>query len=193
MVSYGSKAKDDRNRSSMTETVPQGCAFKNEYHWYVIHTRPQQELRAEVNLNLFSIQTYYPQIHANHGDAAHSNAAAPLFPGYLFARFNLQASLHNIIFTRGVHNVVRFGNCASVIDDDVIAMIQSRQDEDNLIRLEKIPAIGDKVEITSGPFANFTGIFSEEISGAQRIVILHEALNYQNRIVVDKAIIAKVA
>jgi len=173
--------------------VIQGCAFDNAYHWYAIHTHPQQELRAEVNLNLFSIQTFYPQIHKKHGDEAHSSAAEPLFPGYLFARFNLQASLHNITFTRGVHNVVHFGNRASVVDDDVIAIIQSRLEEDNFIRLEKAPAIGDTVEITSGPFANFTGIFSEEFSGAQRIVILHEALNYRNRIVVDKAIIAKVA
>lgn len=181
----------------MTEIIPWGHALENaQYHWYAIHTRPQQERRAEANLSLFSIQTFYPQVHQNTGngaDAVPSHATKPLFPGYLFARFNLQASLHNIMFTRGVQDVVRFGNYASVIDDDVITMIQSRKKKDNSIKLGNVPAVGDKVEITCGLFANFTGIFSEEIGGAERVVILHEALNYQNRIVVDKAIIVKAA
>ncbi len=181
----------------MTETIPQACACDNlQCNWYAIHTRPKQELRAEANLNLFSIQTFYPQIHQSQGEggAVPSNATKPLFPGYLFARFNLEASLHNVIFTRGIHDVVRFGNCASEIDDDVITMIQSRrEEEDSCIRMGNAPSIGDKVQIKSGLFANFIGIFSEEISGAQRVVILHEAMNHRNRIIVDKAVIEKSA
>ena len=156
-------------------------------HWYAVHTRPQQELRAEANLNLFSIQTFYPQIH----DAAHPHTPKALFPGYLFAHFNLQASSHNIIFTRGVHKIVGFGNCASEIDNGVITMIQSRREKDGCVRMGLV--IGDKVEIKSGLFTNFIGVFSEEISGAQRVIILHEAMKYQNRIVVDRAVIEKVA
>jgi len=181
----------------MKATVSQVYVVDDEQaHWYAIYTHPHQEDRVQANLNLLSVQTFYPQIHEKPRQSTAVRPAStpkPLFPGYLFARFNLQTSLHNITFTRGVRHVVRFGACAAEVDDDIIATMQARREKDHCIRIGDVLAIGDQVEIKSGLFAKFRGVFSAELSGAQRVVILHEALNYGNRLVVDKKLIDKVA
>src|SRR5437667_192891 len=46
----------------------------------------------------------------------------PLFPGYLFARFNWKESLCRVHYAPGVHGVVHFGNGWPTVPDQVIAL-----------------------------------------------------------------------
>lgn len=47
----------------------------------------------------------------------------PLFPGYIFARFDAATMSHNISYARGVHSIVGVGDRPAPVDDAVISLV----------------------------------------------------------------------
>jgi transcriptional antiterminator RfaH len=163
--------------------------------WYVIHTHLRQEGRAERNLAVMGVGTYNPQIQErryNQFTGRPTDFKKPLFPQYIFARFSLSSLLVKVMSTKGVRNVLRFGGAPVPVEDEVIAFIKSRQQEDGLVSLGEFKK-GDEVEIKSGPLQKLVGIFDKEISGSRRIIILLDAVSFQGNIVVEREKVAKVS
>jgi transcriptional antiterminator RfaH len=100
-----------------TETLVQrqAKAIDDGMRWYLVRTKPKQELRAERNLCAWGIETMAPTIREwrESQPPTMTKETKALFPGYLFARFNLAAQLVRVRLTRGVNNVVGFGECAT--------------------------------------------------------------------------------
>ncbi len=117
---------------------------------------------------------------------------APLFPGYLFARFDATQLLAKVRLTRGVHSIVGFGAAATPIDDAAIALIHGRIGDDGLVHLDG-PRVGDIVEVVHGPLKALVGIFDSAVSGGERVRILLMSAAYHAHIKVPKAFIRKVA
>jgi transcriptional antiterminator RfaH len=170
--------------------------------WYVIHTKPQQEMRAERNLSSWGIETFYPRI-KKQPDAisphSQSYLIKPFFPSYIFARFVVNDSLHKICFTRGVHSVVSFGGVPIAIENEIITILQSNFNEkDGLMRPSQqrtAPQLvrGDRVAIKEGPMKDFIGIFEQDLKAQERVMILLTAVNYQTRVIVHPTLIRKVS
>jgi transcriptional antiterminator RfaH len=115
----------------------------------------------------------------------------PLFPRYLFARFNAREQLPKIQFTRGVHNVVRFGESPAFVDQDIIDLLRARIDENGFVKEDDELKPGDKVMINAGPLRNLMGIFEREMNGSDRITILLTAIEYQGRLVVNRDMVQR--
>src|SRR5438128_10962889 len=96
--------------------------------WYVIHTKPRQEDRADRNLRAWGVPTLSPMLRCrrSRSDVQPHDRIEPLFPRYIFARFAAAELLDKVRFTRGVHAVVEFGGDLIPVEDDVIAVLQSR-------------------------------------------------------------------
>jgi transcription antitermination factor NusG len=65
--------------------------------WYAIHTHPNQENRAYRNLQAWNLETFAPTLKVRRGNpfnGAHTYVTRPLFPRYIFARFDVDALLH---------------------------------------------------------------------------------------------------
>lgn len=168
----------------------------NRLHWYAIHTHPRQEDRAESNLKAWKVETFAPRRkHHRHNPYTNcpSHLTKPLFPGYIFARFDAGELLHKVRFTRGVHSVVSFGSDPIPIDDELIAIIQSRRGADGLIRIGDDFKSGDQVMIKEGHFKGFTGIFERNMKDADRVMIMLKTVGYQSHIVVEKECVSKVS
>jgi transcriptional antiterminator RfaH len=164
--------------------------------WYAIHTHPNQEERANSNLNAWKVETFAPKIRVrrfNQFTGAASYVLRPLFSRYIFARFDSNNSLHKIHFTRGVHSVVSFGGFPSPVDDEIIALIRSRVDENWVLREDDDLTSGDKVLIEDGPLKGFMGVFERRLKATDRILILLSAIKYQGHVVVSREAIRKVA
>src|SRR5215468_8378498 len=128
-------------------------ALWNTCCWHLIHTRPKQEARAEYNLMTLNIETYTPMYKAkrvNQYTGKIDYRAKPLFPRYLFARFSINDLYHKVCFTRGVRSLVCYDNYPPEIDEEVIAMIQSREGKDGFVRIDEEFSAGDEVIITNG-------------------------------------------
>ena len=169
--------------------------FDDVLRWYVVKTQPKQEVRAECNLRVWDINTFLPKVrepYTNPFTGLSSIVIAPLFPGYLFAQFEVFHSLRRVCFTRGVHSVLSFGNGPTSIDDEIIELIQSRVGEDGLVKLDNELNAGDPVRIESGPLQHLSGIFQHDIKGTDRVAILLTAISYQGRVIVERDRIKKI-
>src|SRR5262245_27779122 len=97
--------------------------------WYVVRTKPKQESRAEQNLHAWGVEVLAPKVHGvrySRSSNGVSHPVMPLFPCYLFARFDASTLLAKLRLTRGIHSVVGFGEYATPVDDAIVDIIRSR-------------------------------------------------------------------
>jgi transcriptional antiterminator RfaH len=163
--------------------------------WYVIQTQPRQEQRAEDNLRAWMVETFFPKLKEaryNRYTGQRADVVKPLFPSYIFARFQARYLLHKVHFTRGVSKVVNFGSGPASIDDEALSIIKENLHEDGCVRLQDDLKAGDKVIIKDGPLKDFSGIFEREMSASDRVSILLSTATYQGHLVVDRRFVAKV-
>ena len=163
-------------------------------HWYAIYTHPKQESRAASNLSAWNVETFFPRVKERLPDRYTqeiTHQVRPLFPRYLFARFDAQTLLHDVSLTRGVQDVVSFGNGPAEVSDEIIAAIKSHIGDDGYVTLDDNLTEGDQVVISHGPLAGVTGVFQKTMKSSERVMLLLAAVNYQGRIVVDRALLEK--
>jgi transcription elongation factor/antiterminator RfaH len=164
--------------------------------WYAIHTHPQQEGRADSNLTAWGVETFSPRLKArrlNEFTGATTFVSRPMFPRYIFARFDAYKLLHKVWYTRGVHSVVSVGNTPAWIDDEIIEFLRSRVDGDGHVRMFEKLEYGDKVVVTQGPLKNFAGVFEKGAKNSERVTILLDTVNYQGSVTLDGELVRKVS
>jgi transcriptional antiterminator RfaH len=145
------------------------CLFRPDAQWYVVRTHQGDERRVQENLRRSETETFLPLMS---GRRRRVRCAVPLFPQYLFARFDAYASLHKVCYTRGVQNVVRFGSHLAIVGDEVIALFRSRGDSDGLIRVGEPLGPGERVTIEDGPFAALAGVVERQLTDKERVIVL---------------------
>jgi len=167
---------------------------KDVPRWYVIHTHTKQEDRACSNLEVLGAPTFNPKIRErryNQFVISPTYVTKPLFPRYIFAQFKVSDLYHKVRFTRGVYNVVSFGEGPTSIDEEIVALIRSNIKEDGFVRIDKGIKLGDRVIVKDGPLKNLAGIFEREMKDTDRIRILLETVSYQAHIEIARDMVRK--
>jgi transcriptional antiterminator RfaH len=167
----------------------------NELRWYLVQTHPRQEDRAESNLKSFGIETLAPRFkdrRRNFYTGEVTLHAMPLFPSYIFARFIANDLCQKVRYTRGIRRLVSFGDSPTVVDEEIIATIQSRVGEDGFARINEYLEPGDKVIIKDGPLRTFAGIFEREMNSVDRVRILLLAVSYQAHVEIERDMVKKI-
>ncbi|WMC10202.1 transcription/translation regulatory transformer protein RfaH [Oceanimonas pelagia] len=153
------------------------------HKWYLAHCRPREEERALLNLENQNIETFCPFIEVKkivRGKRVVRNEA--LFPGYLFLRADLEhISSTTLRSTRGVRNLVRFGDTPCVVPNELVYELMCRAGDERLgEQLSSLPRCGDRVLIKEGPFAGMEAIY-QEADGDSRAMLLLTLLQSQTR------------
>ncbi|MET0645785.1 MAG: transcriptional activator RfaH [Pyrinomonadaceae bacterium] len=162
--------------------------------WYALHTHAKQEGRAESNLLAWNVETFFPKYQSRRRQEFRSApiyTPKPLFPGYIFARFDAATMSHNIRYTRGVHSIVGIGDRPAPVDGAVISLIMSRRDEAGFIRLSDEINPGDEVVVRDGAFSGFEGVFERRVKDTERVMILLKTVTYQFRVVLPDMSVTK--
>jgi transcriptional antiterminator RfaH len=153
-------------------------------NWYAVKCKPRQERIASANLDRAGIPVFFPQIKESKRIRQKLVLSAePLFPGYLFARFDVRSEYRTVQYARGVHGIVSFGISPAVVDEDLILAIQER--------LHNSPSsaspfsTGQVVKIQSGPLHGMEAIFERQIPPYQRAVLLLRAISFRAKLIVD--------
>jgi transcription antitermination factor NusG len=144
--------------------------------WYVIRAHHHQEARTAANLAAGNIETFLPWARPLSRRKSERPNGEPLFPQYLFARFDAQRSLHDVTFTRGVQRIVQIGGGLATIDDEVIAFFRSRGDAHGSIPIGRVLAAGERGTIEHGPFAALAGVVERVMPARQRVLVLLTAV-----------------
>lgn len=165
----------------------------SSFAWYAVQTKPQEELRATNNLNIWRVETFAPtwrQRQPNRSSGNISYTLRPLFPGYIFARFDALKSLRKITYTRGVRRVVNFGNGPVPIHEEIIEFIRARV-KDGIVEMDEDFQAGDRVRIKEGPLAGLVGIFQRSAGSNERVSVLMTTIKYQSHVTIDRQLIEK--
>ena len=158
--------------------------------WYAIYTKPAKEDTVASRLQGIGIEVLNPKFKTKkYKRKKLVEVIEPLFPCYLFARFDKEKFAHLITYTRGVRYIVGKKN-PIVVYDEIIDTIREGMEEGDIVvikpgRFEQ----GERVLIREGPFRDFYGIFEREIKGNERVMILLEAIHY--KVELDKHFVTK--
>jgi len=162
-------------------------------NWYAVYTKPQSEEIVSQKLRQTGIEVYNPQLRLKkYIRNQYRYVIEPLFPCYLFAKFESNKYHWMITYTRGVKKIVGDKTTPWPVSEEVIDFIRC-QEQDGFIsmRYEDIRE-GDTVRIAEGPLSGLTGIFKRVIKGTERVLLLLNAIEYQARAIVERASLVKV-
>lgn len=169
--------------------------MRDNTQWYVVHTQPQHELRADVNLRRQGFTTYLPRYLRRRRHARRTDTVVrPLFPRYLFVGIDLARDRWRAIqSTFGVSHLVLTGEEPTPLPGGVIEEIRSRESEDGYVVLG-LPAglkPGSRVRLTDGIFAESRGIL-DRVADDRRVAILLDLLGREVRVFVPAASIGSI-
>ena len=139
-------------------------------NWYLLKTKPRQEIIAKQNLKNQGYGSFCPIVKIN-------NRLVVLFPGYLFVQLNEKTQNWSPInSTKGVSHFVKFGLNFAKVPTSVIEFIKTNQHitTDKIKNLNKFKP-GDKVQISDGAFKNWIAIFKCYKSD-ERVILLMNLL-----------------
>ena len=152
-------------------------------NWYLLKTKPRQEIIAKQNLKNQGYGSFCPIVKIN-------NRLVVLFPGYLFVQLNEKTQNWSPInSTKGVSHFVKFGLNFAKVPTSVIEFIKTNQHitTEKLINLNKFKP-GDKVQISDGVFNNFVAIF-ESYKSDERVILLMNLLGREQSLSVKKELV----
>lgn len=146
--------------------------------WFAIHTKPREEPRARRFLDLAGITTFLPRLLVSHRHGSRRwQAAEPLFPGYLFARFPpAPGVLSAVRWTPGVKHVLWESARPTPVPDGVVAYLQARAEATGVIVPGPRFTPGMRVRIRTGPLEYLEGIIDRPVPGRLRVRVLLELL-----------------
>ena len=155
--------------------------------WFAIHVRRFREALAASSVAALGLEVFLPMIKVECSkEAVIKVGSKPLFPSYLFARFNPDLCLSPVEGSRGVLYVIKSGALPIPVGDQVVREIQERVAPDGLIRLQQgTIKPGDRVSIEAGPFAGMMGRMEAELDDRSRVAILLDTL-WQARVLIEK-------
>ena len=115
---------------------------------------------------------------------------SPLFPGYLFCRFNQHDRLP-ILKTPGVIQIVGFNRIPAVVQESEISALQTLMAAGVPNHPCPFLELGDKVRIESGPLRGLEGILMD-FKGHHRLVLSVTLLQRSVAVEIDSALVTPV-
>jgi transcriptional antiterminator RfaH len=150
-------------------------------HWYLIYTKPRQEKSALQNLEQQGYQCYLPLLPKEKlRQGALALTGEPLFPRYLFINLAqdqdfMAKSWSPIRSTKGVSRLVWFGAEPAKIDDALVDLLRAYE-ASAIGDPERLYKVGERVQLTEGPFAGIEGIY-QIADGDRRVMVLIELMS----------------
>jgi len=155
--------------------------------WYVVRTKPRQERLAEFHLRQLSVETFLPLLkHQVTIRRQEQVRIEPLFPRYLFARFEVADQYRAVNFSRGVVNIVEFGLKPAEVNDGLIEGIKLRLVDGYVTPVSERFHEGQVVHITGGPLAGLEAVFVKDLKEQHRVMLLLRALGLSATLTMDR-------
>ena len=153
--------------------------------WYVAHTQPLGEVRANWHLNNQGFLVYLPRYLKQRRHARRIDwVPVPLFPRYLFIGMDIAATQWRAIrSTIGVASLICHGDQPTPVPLGIVEAIRASENEKGVLTLPTAPLFdkGERVHIIAGALQGLSGLF-EGITDQERVTILLDLLGRQVRV-----------
>ena len=146
--------------------------------WFVVHTRPHQECRAEANLVRQGFRVWLPVMERSRRHARRiETVRGALFPGYLFVALDPERTAWRAINgTFGVRRILTRGSSPQALPEGFIAALRCAVGADGLSTAAPADLRpGDAVRITAGPFTECAAVVLRLAPG-ERVDVLLQVL-----------------
>jgi transcriptional antiterminator RfaH len=151
--------------------------------WFILQFKPNSHHQASKNLTRQGFETFLP-LHdiTSRKLSRFVNTSKPLFPGYMFIKFDRSESeWYKINNTYGVSRLITFNSLLKSIPTKFVDSLMKRYDlSGKLLPIQKLKE-GDQVAILKGPFANFIATV-EKYEADHRIWILMDLMGRKTKI-----------
>jgi len=156
------------------------------FPWYALQVRPRFEKQIASTLLGKGYEGFLPLYrHRSRWSDRMKQVQLPLFPGYLFCRFDLNRRLP-ILVTPGVMHIVGIGKTPYPVEEEEIAALQSIVVSGLQAEPRSYLNIGERVRIEIGPLAGTEGILVS-LKGSNRLVVSVSLLQRSVSVEVDES------
>jgi transcription antitermination factor NusG len=162
-----------RRNSSTSVSILSNYMY-SERPWFALQTKPKSERKVERLLVQKGYDCFTPTYRSKRKWSDRTvELDLPLFPGYVFCRFN-RLVLGKAISTQGVTRVVGFGGTPAEVDREEVEALQLLSQSKFFREPWKYLPDGTLVLIETGPLTGIQGIIS--FDGNQRRLVISVTL-----------------
>jgi len=164
-------------------------------NWYCLHTKPLKEEHTALHLEeTLGLETYFPRLKRQRViRRIRKTVLSPLFPRYLFCRFDPALQFRAVRFAPDVVDVVRFGDLPTVVDTSIIDELKVWAGEAvDVMSIERQLGPGDHVVITEGPMRGLQAVIVQERSDRDRVAVLLAALEFSAQVMIHRTQLQRV-
>ena len=156
--------------------VPLSHSLEGDERWFLVHTHPRGELRAQLHLAGQGFHTYLPQFSKTIRHARQLRTVrAPLFPRYLFVALDLgRDPWLSVRSTFGVSSLFTSNGQPVPVPKGVVEAILQQVGSDGVLLNDNLKK-GQRVRLLTGPFADVVGILAE-LDDRGRVKVLLEMM-----------------
>ena len=158
-------------------------------NWYCVHTKPRREIHtAEQLTTQLGFEVKFPQLKRSRLiRRVRRIVAEPLFPQYLFCRFDLATGYRAVRYAHDVLNVVGTGSVPTMLSEELIEEIELISERAELQCAKQYEFLrGDHVEIAAGPLRGLEAIILDAPTQDDRVDILLSILGCGARLTLDR-------
>lgn len=160
-------------------------------NWFLIYTKPRCEDRVSFKLLNAGFDVLNSKLKERKFIRRKlQDAVSPLFPCYIFARFDCSRDLGLIRYTIGVRDVVGSEGAPTPLPERVVDELRERMANGYITITPRTFDPGEELIIKSGSLEGFHAVFVKELKGTERVSILLKTLNA--RAIVEVAVLERV-
>ena len=157
-------------------------------HWFCVKTNRYKEQWVTQQLSEWCDEVYLPLLRQYKKVRRQFKwVIEPLFPCYLFARFDREQAVARVRSTLGVATLLSTSEDGPVVVDEAIINALRERSVNGYIEVRPVPLRpGDELEIIEGPFQGLTALFEKNLKAGERIVVLLDLLSSRVRVEVPR-------
>jgi transcriptional antiterminator RfaH len=157
--------------------------------WYCLRSQPKHEHIAAAHIRMLEgVTVFCPRIRfkrpTRQGLVWVTEA---MFPGYLFAYFDLGEKHRHVRYAHSVIGIVQFGDRYPIIEERVLAMLRDQTGVAEIKELSYELSQGDEVKIVGGIFAGLEAVVTQILSARERVKVLMDFLGRQMEAEVERS------
>jgi transcription termination/antitermination protein NusG len=168
--------------SQTEQALPDACGA----HWYALHVQSRLAGLAFKTLYQKGYEAFLPSyVSRRRWSDRIKLVEAPLFPGYLFCRFNIHEPLP-VLTTPGVIRIAGAGKIPTMIEDDEISAVRRILRSGLAAQTWPFLNLGSRVYIGSGPLTGLEGILINNTDKIDRLVVSVTLLQRSVAVEIDR-------
>jgi len=142
----------------------------NGSQWYAVAVKPRHEKSASSAFEYKGLETLLPLYRRRHQYRSRAREFdLPLFPGYVFCRFDLTRCLP-VLGTTGVIQILGYGRTPVPVEEEEILALRTAVNKKLPMQPFPYAQVGERARIKEGPLAGVSGIVVR-VQNTLRIVL----------------------